>query len=400
MTPAKSLSKRVLKLATELAFDYLAIAKEVAREGVEVISFGIGQPDFDTPDHIKEEAIKALKEGFTKYVAPPGIPELREAIAEYVSEFTGADVKPDEVIVLPGTKPGIYFSMMAYVEPGDEVIVPDPGFPVYESVVRYAGGKPVFVPLREENAFRMTPEAVQEAVTERTKMIILNSPNNPTGGMNSEADVKGVLEIAKRRGITVVSDEIYDHYVYEGEHTSVLVDPDWRDFVLYLNGFSKTYSMTGWRLGYLIARKEVIDRLEILAVNTYSCTSSFVQKAGVAALKGPQNFFKQVLEDYRRRRDFIHEELNKIPGVKAKKPAGAFYIFPNVKQILKQTGLSTKEFTIKILKETGVVTLPGSPAFPLKAGEGYLRVSYALPIRTTKRGLEKFREGIEKLTET
>lgn len=399
MTPAKSLSKRVLKLATELAFDYLAIAKEVAKKGMEVISFGIGQPDFDTPDHIREEAIRALREGFTKYVAPPGIPELREAIAEYVSEFTRADVKPDEVIVLPGTKPGIYFSLMAYVDPGDEVIVPDPGFPVYESVVRYAGGKPVFVPLREENAFRMTPEDVQEVVTDKTKMMILNSPNNPTGGMNIKTDVKGILEIAKRRGITVVSDEIYDHYVYEGEHTSVLIDPDWRDFVLYLNGFSKTYSMTGWRLGYLIARKEVIDRLEIFAVNTYSCTSSFVQKAGIAALKGPQNFFKQALEDYRRRRDFIYEGLNAISGVKAEKPAGAFYIFPNIKQILKQTGLSTEDFTLKILKETGVVTLPGSPAFPLKAGEGYLRVSYVLPIKTMKRGLEKFEEGIEKLTE-
>lgn len=399
MTSAKSLSKRILKLAPELAFNYLAMAKEVAKKGIEVVSFGIGQPDFDTPDHIKEEAIKALREDFTKYVAPPGIPELREAIAEYVSEFTESDVKPEEVIVLPGTKLGIYCSVMAYVDPGDEVIVPDPGFPVYESVVRYAGGKPLFVPLREENAFRMTPEDVQEVVTDRTKMMILNSPNNPTGGMNTKADVKGILEIAKRRGITVVSDEVYDHYVYEGEHTSVLIDPDWRDYVLYLNGFSKTYSMTGWRLGYLIAREEVIDRLEILAVNTYSCTSSFVQKAGVAALEGPQNFFKHVLEDYRRRRDFIYEGFNTIPGVKAKKPAGAFYIFPNVKQILEQTGLSTEDFTLKILKETGVVTLPGSPAFPLKAGEGYLRVSYVLPIKTIKRGLEKFREGIENLME-
>ncbi len=399
MVYVKSFSKRVLKLAPELAFDYLAMAREVARQGREVISFGIGQPDFDTPNHIREEAVRALKAGFTKYVAPPGIPELREAIAEYVSEFTKADVKADEVIVLPGTKPGIYFSIMAHVDPGDEVIVPDPGFSVYESVVRYAGGNPIFVPLREENEFRMIPEDVESVLNDRTKIILLNSPNNPTGGMSTKADIKGILEIAKEKGVIVISDEIYDHYVYENNHTSVLMDPNWRDFVLYLNGFSKTFSMTGWRLGYLIASKEVIDRLEIFAVNTYSCVSSFVQKAGVAALKGPQCFFKKALEEYKRRRNFVYEELNATIGVRAKKPAGAFYIFPNVKQILKQTGLSTEEFAIRILRETGVVTLPGSPAFPSKAGDGYLRISYVLPINTMKRGLKKFREGVEKLRE-
>ena len=399
-TPALSFSKAALELTMEKVFEYFDRAAALAEKGMEVISFGIGQPDFPTPEHICEAAKNAIDAGFTTYVSPPGIRELREAIAEHVSEFTGAgDVKPEEVIVLPGCKAAIFLAIASYVEPGDEVIVPDPGFPTYECVVRYAGGRPVFLPLREELDFRMTPEAVQDAITEKTKMVIVNSPHNPTGGMCTKTDIQGILEVAKEHGILVVSDEIYDHYVYDGEFTSVLVDPEWRDFVLYLNGFSKTYSMTGWRLGYIVANAKAIERLTIFAVNNFSCTASFVQKAGVAAIKGPQDFFKRVLDEYKRRREAAYRAFKSIPGVKVRKSPGAFYIFPNIKEILKQTGLTTEQFAIKMLELKGVVTPPGVPSFPLKAGEGYLRVSYALPVEKIERGAERFREGVEELLE-
>lgn len=395
--PALSFSKSVLELKAAETFRYSDMADALAKEGMEIISFGIGQPDFPTPKHIVDAGIKALKEGFTKYVSPPGIPELRSEIAKYVSSFTGADdVKPEETMVLPGAKQAIFFTLSGYIEPGDEVIIPDPGYYSYANVTSYVGGKPVFVPLREENDFRMTPEDIQAAITTKTKMIILNSPNNPTGGMLTKSDFRGILELAKHEKLLVVSDEVYDHFVYEGGFTSVLTDPAWRDFVIYINGFSKTYSMTGWRLGYVVARGEVIKRLSQFADNSFSCTTSFVQKAGVTALKASQDFFKAVLEEYRRRRDLTYRELNAIPGVKAKKPAGTFYIFPNIKEVSEETKLTTEEFTMELMKKAGVVMIPGS-AFPHRAGEGYLRVSYALPIKKINKGLERFKTAISNM---
>ena len=393
-TPALSFSKPIYELRTAKTFEYSELAAALAKKGMQIISLGIGQPDFPTPKHIVDAAVKALRQGFTRYVQPPGIQELREEIAKYVSRFTGAlDVKPEETLVMPGAKQAIFFAIASYVEPGDEVIIPDPSFYSYAHVTRYAGGKPIFLPLREENDFRITPEDVQSAMTSRTKMIVLNSPHNPTGGLLTKSDVKGILELAKARGVLVVSDEVYDHYVYEEGFTSVLTDPGWRDFVIYINSFSKTFSMTGWRLGYIVAGKEPIRRLTLFAVNSFSCTTSFVQKAGVAALKTPQDFFKGVLEDYRKRRGFMHRELNAMPGVKAKKPAGAFYVFPSVKEILAERKLTTEEFAIGLMRKTGVVTLPGS-AFPHKAGEGYLRLSYVLPIRDIKEGLKRFKAAM------
>jgi len=394
MNPTLSFSKPVLELETAKTFQYSDMAAALAKKGMEIISFGIGQPEFPTPKHIVDAGIKALREGFTWYVSPPGIPELREEIAKYVSAFTGAgDVKPKETLVLPGAKPGMFFAIASYIKPGDEVIIPDPGFYSYDNVTRYAGGNPVFVPLKEENHFRMIPEDVQAAITDKTKMIILNSPHNPTGGMLTISDFKGILELAKDKDILVVSDEIYDHYTYENGFTSALSDPDWRDFVICVNGLSKTYSMTGWRLGYVVAREEAIKRFTLFTENTFSCTTSFVQKAGIAALKGPHDFLQKILEDYRKRRDFMHRELNRISGIRAEKPTGAFYIFPNIKEILERKKLTTEEFAIKLMRETGVVTLPGS-AFPSKAGEGYLRLSYALPIESIKKGLERFKAWI------
>lgn len=388
--PTSSLSKRVYKLESEIAFDYLNIANEATKSGMNIISFGVGQPYFDTPDTIKEAAINALKAGHTGYVAPSGIPELRSAIAEHVSNFTGSDVEDYEVMVTPGVKQSIYFSMMSFIETGDEVIIADPSYPTYESIVKYAGGKPVHIPIYEEKEFRMTPEDVEKAVTGKTKMIVLNSPQNPTGGVNTRRDIDAILEIAKKKRIIVLSDEIYDHYVYDGKHASILTNSNWKDNVIYVNGFSKTYSMTGWRLGYTVAKKEIIDRFEVYADNTHSCVTNFVQRAGVVALKMPQDFFKDILKEYKNRRDYIYSGLNKIPGVKTNKPNGTFYIFPNVKKLLKESGLSTAEFTKKLIKEKGVITLPGTPAFSPAFGEGYIRLNYGLPI-------EKIEEGIEKL---
>jgi len=391
---ALSFSKPVLELKTAKTFEYSDRAAALAKKGMKIISFGIGQPDFPTPKHIVDAAIKALKEGFTNYVSPPGIMELREEIANHVSTFTGAeDVKPEETLVLPGAKPALFFAITSFIKPGDEVIIPDPTFYQYDNVARYAGGKPIFIPLREENDFRLVPEDFQDAITNRTKMVVLNSPQNPTGGLLTKSDVHSILELAKEKGILVVSDEIYDHYTYEDEFTSVLTDPDWRDFIIYINGFSKTYSMTGWRLGYMVAEKEAIRRFTTFAENTFSCTTSFVQRAGVAALKGPQDFFNTVLEEYRKRRDFMYHELKVTPGVRAKKPAGAFYIFPNIKEILEETKLTTEEFAVGLMNKTGVVTIPGS-AFPHKTGEGYLRLSYALSIKNIQEGLEKLKAEI------
>ena len=394
--PLLKFDERVLALKSEAAFEYLAMANEMAKKGMDIISFGIGQPDFDTPDFIKEEAKKALDEGFTGYVEAKGIPELREAVAEYVNEATGSDVKPEEVIILPGAKPGIYFSALCFIRDGDEVIIPDPSYPVYESVVKHAGGRPVFVKLKEENEFSLRPEDLEGLINDRTRMIILNNPHNPTGSLLSPSDLKGILEIAKERGIIVLSDEIYDKYVYEGGFLSVLSDPDWRDYAIYVNGFSKTFSMTGWRLGYLIARREVIDRMGVIALNTFSCTPGFIQRAGIVALKGVREVIEERIKEFKRRRDAIYEALKRLPGVKVVKPKGAFYIFPNFKEVMEGAGLSTEELAMDILRRKGVVTLPGT-AFPERGGEGYLRLSFAVGVDKIERGIERIKEYIEEI---
>lgn len=393
--PALAFSKSIYELKPAGTFQYSSLSAELAKQGKEVISLGIGEPDFETPRHIVEAAIMALREGFTRYVPPRGIPELRKEIAGYVSDFTGAgDVRPEETMVLPGAKQAISMVIASYVDFGDEVIIPDPSFYSYEHLTRYVGGKPIFVSLSEEKDFRLLPDAIRAAITNKTKMIILNFPHNPTGSVPAKSDLESILEIAKTKDILVVSDEVYDHYVYEGEFTSVLTDSEWRAFAIGINSLSKTYAMTGWRLGYVVANEEAINRLSLFAANSFSCTTSFVQKAGVEALSGPQEFFRDVLEECRRRRDFLHRELNRIEGVKARKPAGAFYIFPNIKEILEQRDVSTGEFAMQLLKETGVVVIPGS-AFPHKAGEGYLRISYTLPKKELEKGFERFKGFLE-----
>lgn len=391
-----SFSDRVLELKPAKTFEYSDMASKLAHEGKELISFGIGQPDFQTPTHIVDAAVTALKTGFTRYVSPPGIPELRAAIATSVSAFTGAgDVKPEETLVTAGAKHAMFFAIASCIKPGDEVILPDPAFYSYAHVVRYAGGKPVFVPLKEDAGFTMTPADVQAEITSRTRMIVINSPHNPTGSLLAPRDFQGILDIAKERKILIASDEVYDHFTYTDDFISALNDPDWRDYVIYVNSFSKTYAMTGWRLGYVVAQNPIIRRLTLFTANTVSCTTSFVQKAGVAALCGSQKFFSKVIHEYEMRRDFIYQELNRIHGVKSKKPNGAFYIFPNVKNVLQKAELSTEELAIKLMKESGVVVLPGT-AFPHMAGNGYLRMSYALPLEKIKQGIAQFKSLINR----
>ena len=386
------------ELRGEAGFVYIAKARELAAKGVEVISFGVGQPDIPTFDHIIEEGKRALDERFTGYTETAGIPELREAIADYLNERYGAGVKPSEVIVTTGAKTAIFLAIASFLDPGDELLVPEPSYPAYPEVARALGARPRFVPLRFKpgEGFELDLEALEEAITPRTKMVVLTNPHNPTGAVFPPSQVEELLDIAKKHGLIVLADEIYDNFVYEGGFRSVLADPEWRDYVLYVNGHSKTFSMTGWRLGYLVAREEVARKLTRLAVNIYSCAPSISQRAGVAALKGPWEPVKRMVEEFKRRRDVIVEELSRIPGFEAYKPQGAFYIFPRIKQLLDQVGMSTEEFVDHILYSRGVVMLPGT-VFPEKAGDGFVRFSYAVSVEKIRKGLARIREEAEKL---
>ncbi len=387
------------ELLGEAAFVYIAKAREVAKKGVDVISFGVGQPDIPTFDHIIEEAKKALDEKFTGYTETPGIPELREAIADYLNDRYGANVSPGEVIVTTGAKTAIFLALMAYLNPGDEVIVPEPSYPAYPEVARALGAKPVFVPLKwlgEGKGFELDMEAIESSITPKTKIIVLNNPHNPSGTMFTPKQVDELMDIARRHGLIILADEIYDNFVYEGDFKSVLTHSDWRNYVLYVNGFSKTFSMTGWRLGYLVTRREIAEKLTRLAVNIYSCATSFAQKAAVAALKGPWEPVKRMVEEFKRRRDAIVEELSKVPGFEAYTPKGAFYIFPRAKNLLDQIDMTTEDFVEYLLYKRGVVALPGT-VFPDKAGEGYLRFSYAISIDKIREGIKRIREEAEHL---
>lgn len=385
-------AERMRQLGAESAFEVLARAKELEKTGVEVVHFEIGEPDFDTPEHIKEAAVKALKEGYTHYTPSPGILELRAAIAEKVSNELGIGVDPvSEVVVMPGGKPCIFTAIYSMVNPGDEVLIPNPSYPAYESVVNFAGGISVPMPLKEENDFRLIPEDIERLVTKKTKMIVLNSPHNPCGSLLTKRDVEGIAEIVKKHNLLVLSDEIYDKITYGQKHYSIASEPDMKDRTIILNGFSKTYAMTGWRLGYAIASKSIISQMAKLHLNISSCAAAFVQMAGVTALKGSQDCVKEMLQQYARRREAIVEGLNRIQGISCKKPGGAFYVFPNIKKL----GIGSRELAQYLLTKGGVAALHGT-AFG-KFGEGYLRFSYATSITNIKKGLEKIKTALEKL---
>ncbi|MBS7636614.1 pyridoxal phosphate-dependent aminotransferase [Candidatus Bathyarchaeota archaeon] len=383
---------RMASLGTETAFEVLARAKALERQGKDIIHLEIGEPDFDTPKNIKEAAVKALHAGYTHYVPAAGIPELREAIAEYISKTRKIQVDPEEVVVTPGAKPIMFFAILACVERGEEVLYPNPGFPIYESMINFVGAKPVPIPLKEENDFRLDHEYVKAKITKKTKMIILNSPENPTGGVLTKEDLKVIADcIVNRDDVLVLSDEIYSRIVYEGNHESIASLPGMKEKTIILDGFSKTYAMTGWRLGYGVMRKDLAEKITQLMINSNSCTCAFVQMAGVEALKGPQDSVEKMIAEFRERREVIVSGLNNIKGITCKKPKGAFYVFPNIKGV----GKTSKEFSDYLLNEAGVAVLPGT-SFG-KYGEGYLRISFANSVENIKKALDRISKAVEKL---
>jgi aspartate aminotransferase len=364
-------AQRMDRLGTETAFEVLARAKALEAQGREILHFEIGEPDFDTPAHIKEAAIQALHDGYTHYGPTPGLPVLREAIAEVVSTSRGIPVSPEEVIVTPGAKPIMFFTLLAYAQAGDEVIYPNPSFPIYESMINFVGATPVPIPLLESNGFSFDMERFEASLSPRTKLIILNSPGNPTGGVIPTSDLQRIAALALERGILILSDEIYAGMQYTGTPTSIAALPGMQDLTIILDGFSKLYAMTGWRLGFAVANRRVIEHFTKLMANSASCTASFVQMAGVAALRGPQEASQQMVAEFRRRRELIVTGMNQIGGLQCATPQGAFYVFPNIQRVQR----SSAEVASRLLNEAGVACLAGT-AFGAY-GEGYLRFSYA-----------------------
>jgi len=378
-------------LGTETAFEVLAKARALEKQGKEVIHLEIGEPDFDTPKYIKEAAIKALNDGYTHYVPSAGIPELREAIAEHIAKTRNIEVSPEEVVVTPGAKPIMFFAILACVNPGEEVLYPNPGFPIYESLINFVGARAVPIPLLEKNDFRIDHEYVKKKITKKTKMIILNSPENPTGGVLTKEDLKVIVDcIGDRDDVLVLSDEIYDRIIYEGKHESIASFPGMKEKTIILNGFSKIYAMTGWRLGYGVMRKDLAQKVAQLMTNSNSCTSAFIQMAGVAALKGSQKDSERMVEEFKKRREVIVSGLNKIKGITCKKPRGAFYVFPNITGI----GMDCRKLGDYLLYEAGVAVLPGTSFGSY--GEGYLRLSFANSVENIKKALERISAVLEK----
>lgn len=388
-------SRLAEQLEAEGAFVYLDLAAEARKKGIDVISFGIGQPDFKPPAEVLTAIKEAIDQGHIGYISSLGLLELRAKVAEYLSEKYDTEVKPEEVAITVGAKSAIFMAINLLTRPGDEVIVPDPGFPAYECTVRFAGGRPAFLRLREEDEFRMTPERVEECLSKNTKCILVNTPQNPTGSVLKKEDVEGLLEIAKKEKLAVISDEIYEDFVYEGRHYSFLSMSEWRDYVIYISGFSKTWAMTGLRIGIMVARKEVIRKVGVMAINIYSCPPAPFQYGALKALEMGLDWFKEIREEFKKRRDAACDELNKIPGVKALRMPGTFYLFPNVKELVAKLGYKdVKELAKAILFETGVALLPGT-AFPLRGGDGFMRLSYVLPVDKIREGLRRVREWAE-----
>ncbi|HKU54266.1 MAG TPA: pyridoxal phosphate-dependent aminotransferase [Rhizomicrobium sp.] len=361
------------RIGEENAFAVLARATALAAQGRDIINLGIGQPDFRTPEHIVEAAAKALRDGHHGYTPANGILPLREAVAADLHKRFGATVSPEEVMIMPGGKPTMFMSILMFGEPGVEIMYPDPGFPIYRSMIEYTGATPVPIPIREENGFAFSAEETLGLITDKTRLIIINSPANPTGGVTPKAEVETfVAGMAKWPQVAIMSDEIYDQLIYDGEqHVTLLNYPSIRDRLILLNGWSKTYAMTGWRLGYAIWPGKLYDYARKLAVNLHSCVNAPTQYAGIAALTGPQDAVAHMRAEFDKRRTLVVEGLNKLPGVSCIIPKGAFYAFPNI----KQTGWKAKPLANALLDETGVALI-GGPDFGI-LGEGYLRLSYA-----------------------
>ncbi len=388
--PPMRLAQRMVGIGTETAFEAAARARAWEAQGHEVIHLEVGEPDFDTPANIRDAAKRALDEGWTHYGPPLGQPKLREAIARDSTQRRGFNVDPANVVVTPGAKPIMFYALLALIDQGDEVIYPDPGFPIYESMTRYAGGTPVALPLREENEFRLDPTELRGRVTPRTKLIIFNSPHNPTGGVLTSEDIGAIADVARENDITVLADEIYGRLVYEGEHQSIAALPGMAERTIVLDGFSKAYAMTGWRLGYAIVPPSLVEAYSKLIINSVSCTSSFEQIAAAEALNGPQDSVDTMAAEFRARRDLIVEGLNRIPGIRCGTPHGAFYAFPNV----AGTGMTGSQLSDRLLHEGGVCVLSGT-AFGRTCPD-HIRISYANSQANLRRALERIEEVVAK----
>jgi aspartate/methionine/tyrosine aminotransferase len=376
------------RIGEENAFAVLARANALIAQGRDIINLGIGQPDFRTPDFIVEAAVKALRDGHHGYTPANGIPPLREAVAADLAKRFKVEVSPDSVMIMPGGKPTMFMSILMFGEPGSEILYPDPGFPIYRSMIEFTGAKPVPVPIREENGFAFSADETLKLITPRTRLLILNSPANPTGGVTPKAEVdKLVAGLEKWPDVAIMSDEIYDHMVYDGEtHVCLLSYPSIRDRLILLNGWSKTYAMTGWRLGYAIWPGKLYDYARKLAVNLHSCVNASAQYAGLAALKGPQDEVAKMIAEFDKRRKVVVEGLNKLPGVSCAVPKGAFYAFPNV----KRTGWKAKALASSLLEDAGVAII-GGPDFGI-LGEGYVRLSYANSTENILKALNRMGE--------
>jgi len=381
------------RLGTESAFEVLVRARELEARGHDIIHLEIGEPDFPTAPHIVEAAARALQDGWTHYGPPAGLPELREAVAADVSRRRGIPVDPAEVVITPGAKPILFFTILALVEKDDEVLYPNPGFPIYDSMIRFVGGRPVPYSLAEKINFDVDVAEIEGKITRRTRLIILNSPHNPTGGVMSYEQVANLadsLAAPGRQEIFVLSDEIYNRLIYEGEHTSLAQFPGMKERTIILDGFSKAYAMTGWRLGYGVMRADLAQQISLLMTNSNSCTASATQIAGVAALRGDQDCVTHMLEEFRRRRSVMVDGLNAIPGFRCRQPHGAFYAFPNI----AGTGRNSRELADALLTQAGVACLAGM-GFG-KWGDGYLRFSYANSVENIKKALDRIGSWVKK----
>jgi aspartate aminotransferase len=380
------LAERMSHIGTESAFEVLARARALEKQGKSIIHLQIGEPDFPTPAHVVEAGQKALADGWTKYGPTPGFPEFREAIARYVANTRGIPVNADQVCVVPGGKPIMYFVMTALLNPGDEVIYPDPSFPIYESLIHFLGAKAMPVPLVESRGFSFDLGVFEKSLSSKTKLVILNSPANPTGGVIPKEDLQKIAGLLRDRDVMILSDEIYARIYYEEKPESITQFPGMPEKTVILDGFSKTYSMTGWRLGYGVMPKWMADAVNLMAVNATSCTASFSQRAGLAALEGPQDAVDTMVAEFKKRRNAIVQALNTIPGFRCSLPAGAFYAFPNI----TGTKMSSKDMEEFLLNEAGVACLSGT-AFG-KHGDGFLRFSYASSLENINEAISRIRK--------
>jgi len=380
------LSKGANRIYGEAAFEVLAKAQELERQGKQILHFEIGEPDMETPENIANAGIQAIRDKKTHYTPSIGILELRKVVQDEIEKTRGYRPDLEQIIITPGLKPGIFFSMLATVNPGDEVIYQDPGYPTYGSTTSFLGAKKIMIPLLEENEFRMNPDDIRERINDKTKLIIVNSPQNPTGSVMTKKELEEIAEIAEEHDIFLVSDEIYSKMTYETKHYSPTVRDEAKKRTVLLDGFSKYYAMTGWRLGFMVAPIEMAERLKDFLVTSISCTAEFTQWAGVEALTGDQSFISEMMKRFKEKRDKIVKGLNSIPGFSCLTPKGAFYAFPNI----KKTGMTSQECADHLLYNAGVAALPGTAFGPY--GEGYLRFSYATTLENIDEAIQRIRE--------